>query len=119
MSSGVTFSEDYADSSSDIYTLARLTLEQDPEGSLGALKRFKIRRAAPGALSSPTLRPKRRFSVLCSRLLRSEQFPTMPPKSSGNRSVPRPMRRGISTRPGKRLLLPMSTRCSATGRASV
>ncbi len=52
MSSGVTFSEDYADSSSDIYTLARLTLEQDPEGSLGALKRFKIRRAAPGALFS-------------------------------------------------------------------
>jgi CubicO group peptidase (beta-lactamase class C family) len=52
MSSGVAFSEDYANPSSDIYTLARLTLEQDPGGSLGALKRFNARRAAPGALFS-------------------------------------------------------------------
>src|SRR6476661_8774649 len=33
MSSGIAFSEDYANTSSDIYTLARLTLEQDPGGS--------------------------------------------------------------------------------------
>jgi CubicO group peptidase (beta-lactamase class C family) len=52
MSSGVAFSEDYANPSSDIYTLARLTLGQDPLGSLGALKRFNARRAAPGALFS-------------------------------------------------------------------
>src|SRR5215468_1270451 len=52
MSSGVAFSEDYANTSSDIYTLARLTLEQDPGGSLAAVKRFNTRRAAPGALFS-------------------------------------------------------------------
>ena len=49
MSSGVAFSEDYANLTSDVYTLAHLTLEQDPGGSLAALKRFNIRRAAPGA----------------------------------------------------------------------
>src|SRR5215471_15843776 len=49
MASGVAFSEDYANRSSDIYTLARLTLEQDPAGSLAAVKRFNTRRAAPGA----------------------------------------------------------------------
>ena len=49
MSSGVAFSEDYADPTSDVYTLAHLTLEQDPGGSLGALKQFNMRRAAPGA----------------------------------------------------------------------
>ena len=48
MSSGVAFSEDYADKSSDIYTLARLTVEQDPSGSLAAVKRFNARRQAPG-----------------------------------------------------------------------
>ena len=49
MASGVAFSEDYANRSSDIYTLARLTLEQDPAGSLAAVKQFNTRRAAPGA----------------------------------------------------------------------
>jgi CubicO group peptidase (beta-lactamase class C family) len=49
MASGVAFSEDYANTSSDIYTLARLTLEQDPGGSLAAVKRFDKRRAEPGA----------------------------------------------------------------------
>lgn len=48
MRSGVFFREDYADPTSDIYTLARLTLEQDPAGSLAALKRFDWRRAPPG-----------------------------------------------------------------------
>jgi CubicO group peptidase (beta-lactamase class C family) len=48
MSSGVAFSEDYANRSSDIYTLARLTLEQDPSGSLAAVKLFNTRREAPG-----------------------------------------------------------------------
>jgi CubicO group peptidase (beta-lactamase class C family) len=47
MSSGVAFREDYADTTSDIYTLARLTLGQDPGGSLAALKRFDTRRAPP------------------------------------------------------------------------
>ena len=49
MSSGVAFSEDYASPSSDINALARLTVEQDPGGSLAAVKRFNTRRAAPGA----------------------------------------------------------------------
>jgi CubicO group peptidase (beta-lactamase class C family) len=48
MSSGVAFSEEYSNPSSDIYTLARLTLAQDPVGSLAAVKRFNTRRAAPG-----------------------------------------------------------------------
>jgi CubicO group peptidase (beta-lactamase class C family) len=48
MASGVAFSEEYANPSSDIYTLARLTLQQDPVGSLAAVKRFNTRRAAPG-----------------------------------------------------------------------
>ena len=48
MSSGVAFSEDYADKSSDVYTLARLTIEQDPSGSLAAVKQFNTRREAPG-----------------------------------------------------------------------
>lgn len=52
MRSGVFFREDYADSTSDIYTLARLTLEQDPGGSLAAVKRFDWRRAAPGVVYS-------------------------------------------------------------------
>jgi CubicO group peptidase (beta-lactamase class C family) len=52
MSSGVAFLENYADTSSDIYKLARLTLEQDPGGSLAAVKRFDTRRAAPGELFS-------------------------------------------------------------------
>lgn len=49
MASGVVFSEDYANRSSDINTLARLTLGQDPAGSLNAVKHFNTRRAAPGA----------------------------------------------------------------------
>ena len=49
MASGVAFSEDYANRSSDINTLARLTLGQDSVGSLAAVKQFNTRRAAPGA----------------------------------------------------------------------
>ena len=52
MRSGVFFREDYADTASDIYTLARLTLEQDPGGSLAAVKRFDWRRAPPGEYHS-------------------------------------------------------------------
>jgi CubicO group peptidase (beta-lactamase class C family) len=48
MRSGVRFREDYADQASDIYTLARLTLEQDPGGSIDAVKRFDFRLTAPG-----------------------------------------------------------------------
>ena len=49
MSSGVAFSEDSANPATDIYTLARLTLQQDPAGSLDAVKQFNTRRVAPGA----------------------------------------------------------------------
>jgi CubicO group peptidase (beta-lactamase class C family) len=49
MASGVAFSEDYANRSSDINTLARLTVGQDSVGSLAAVKQFNTRRAAPGA----------------------------------------------------------------------
>ena len=48
MSSGVAFNEDYSNRSSDVYTLARLTLEQDPAGSLGAVRQFNKRVASPG-----------------------------------------------------------------------
>jgi CubicO group peptidase (beta-lactamase class C family) len=52
MRSGVFFREDYADMTSDIYTLARLTLEQDAAGSLAAVRRFDWRRAEPGTYHS-------------------------------------------------------------------
>src|SRR5829696_1460952 len=48
MASGVAFSEDYANRSSDINKLARLTLE-DPADSLAAVKQFNTRRSPPGA----------------------------------------------------------------------
>lgn len=48
MRSGIWFREDYADPASDIHTLARLLLEQDPGGSVAAIRRFDWRRAAPG-----------------------------------------------------------------------
>lgn len=48
MSSGVRFREVYTDAGSDIAVLGRLTLGQDPGGSLAAIKRFDVREAAPG-----------------------------------------------------------------------
>ena len=48
MASGVRFRETYTDFNSDVYLLARLTLEQDPAGSVAALKRFDSRYAPPG-----------------------------------------------------------------------
>jgi CubicO group peptidase (beta-lactamase class C family) len=48
MASGVSFQEVYTDVGSDIYTLARDTLEQGPGGSLPAVKRFNTRHAQPG-----------------------------------------------------------------------
>ena len=48
MSSGVAFSEVYSDTASDIWTLSRLTIQQGPEGSLQAVKRFNRRYAQPG-----------------------------------------------------------------------
>ena len=48
MASGVSFREHYSDANSDIYTLADLTVGQDPGGSLAALKRFNTRVAKPG-----------------------------------------------------------------------
>jgi CubicO group peptidase (beta-lactamase class C family) len=48
MASGVKFDETYANRSADIYTLARLTLEQEPAGSLEAVKLFNTRVAPPG-----------------------------------------------------------------------
>jgi CubicO group peptidase (beta-lactamase class C family) len=48
MASGVAFSEDYVSRSSDIYKLARMTVEQDSAGSLNAVKQFNTRRSPPG-----------------------------------------------------------------------
>jgi CubicO group peptidase (beta-lactamase class C family) len=50
MSSGVAFSEWYWDTASDIWTLSRLTIQQEPEGSLRAVKRFNRRYAQPGQI---------------------------------------------------------------------
>ena len=47
MASGMSFREDYADTTSDIYTLANLTLGQDRGGGLAAVKRFNTRIAPP------------------------------------------------------------------------
>lgn len=48
MASGVAFSEDYENKSSDINKLARLTVEPGAPGSLAALKQFNTRRDAAG-----------------------------------------------------------------------
>jgi CubicO group peptidase (beta-lactamase class C family) len=48
MSSGIAFDENYENLDSDAGTLVRLTLGQDPGGSLAAVKRFKTRYAEPG-----------------------------------------------------------------------
>ena len=48
MSSDVAFSEVYSDTTSDIWTLSRLTIQQEPEGSLQAVKRFNTRYTQPG-----------------------------------------------------------------------
>src|SRR5262249_27112949 len=45
---GVAFSEVYSDTASDIWTLSRLTIQQGPEGSLQAVKRFNRCYAQPG-----------------------------------------------------------------------
>lgn len=49
MASGVAFSEDYENRSSDINKLARMTVEQDSAGSLAAVKQFNTRRSPQGA----------------------------------------------------------------------
>lgn len=48
MTSGIAFDEDYANRASDIYMLARLTLEQSAAGSVGAVRLFDRRIAEPG-----------------------------------------------------------------------
>jgi CubicO group peptidase (beta-lactamase class C family) len=48
MASGVRFAEVYTDRSSDIYTLANLTLGQGPGGAAVALPRFNTRYTEPG-----------------------------------------------------------------------
>jgi CubicO group peptidase (beta-lactamase class C family) len=48
MSSGVAFTETVWDTTSDIWTLSRQTIQQGPEGSLEAVKRFNRRYAQPG-----------------------------------------------------------------------
>lgn len=48
MRSGVAFDEWYTDRNSDIYTLARFTLQQGAGGATGVLPRFNRRIAAPG-----------------------------------------------------------------------
>lgn len=47
MASGVAFRENYTDTTSDIATLARATLGQEPGGGLAAVMRFNIRNAEP------------------------------------------------------------------------
>jgi CubicO group peptidase (beta-lactamase class C family) len=49
MASGIAFSEEDDNPNSDASVLARLTLGQDPAGSLGALKQFNTRRSPAGA----------------------------------------------------------------------
>jgi CubicO group peptidase (beta-lactamase class C family) len=48
MASGVAFSENYTSKSSDVYALARMTVEQGAAGSLNAVKQFNTRRFPPG-----------------------------------------------------------------------
>jgi CubicO group peptidase (beta-lactamase class C family) len=49
MTSGILFNEDYADQTSDAYTLRRLTIGREEKGgSLAAVKRFNMRYAPPG-----------------------------------------------------------------------
>lgn len=117
MSSGVAFSEDYADRSSDINKLARLTIEPGSPGSLAALKQFNTRRDAPGV----------RFSYASAESLvlgfvlaaaPSERCPIMPRRSAGSRWGRKLMRLGSSMRPGRKSRLPMSMRCCAIGRGS-
>jgi CubicO group peptidase (beta-lactamase class C family) len=48
MASGVAFREDYTDRTSDIATLGRATLGQEPGGGLAAVTRFNTRNAEPG-----------------------------------------------------------------------
>ena len=48
MASGVEFNELYNVPDSDIYVLARMSLEQDPAGAIEAVKRFNTRRYPPG-----------------------------------------------------------------------
>jgi len=78
MWSGVAFSEDYANTSSDIYTLARLTLEQDPGGSLAAVK--QLQHATFRSWRGFLLRTcgSAGFSALCSRPPPSKQFRITP-----------------------------------------
>jgi len=52
MASGVAFREDYTDRTSDIATLGRATLGQEPGGGLAAVTRFNTRNAEPGQLFS-------------------------------------------------------------------
>jgi CubicO group peptidase (beta-lactamase class C family) len=52
MSSGVVFTEQYNNPSSDIFTLSQLTIGQDQAGSVEAVRRFNNRRAEPGKLFS-------------------------------------------------------------------
>src|SRR5262245_39407462 len=52
MASGVAFREDYTDRTSDIATLGRATLGQEPGGGVAAVTRFNTRNAEPGQLFS-------------------------------------------------------------------
>lgn len=90
MASGVAFSEDYNNRSADIYKLARLTIEQDPGGSLAAVKQFNTRRSAPGARFSVS-RPHFIQNHFCGTRCDTSWKPT--PTTAGSRRLLTPRRR--------------------------
>ena len=118
MRSGAFFREDYGDTTSDIFTLARLTVEQDPAGSLAAVKLFNRRRAAPGEIFSYSSADTASCSGSCSRRRPGVQCRSMRARSSGTPSVRRPTHPGSSTPKARKLRLPTSTPSCATGHAS-
>lgn len=118
MRSGVAFREDYADPASDVHLLARLTLGQDPGGSLAAVRRFDARRAPPGARFNYASAD----SVVLGLVLVAATGRTLADYAReklwepiGSEARGRP---GSSTRPGRRSPMRTSTPCCATGRAS-
>jgi CubicO group peptidase (beta-lactamase class C family) len=116
MASGVAFREVYTDVNSDAFTLARLTLAQDPGGSLAAVKRFNTRDARRRESGFPIRRPSPWCSALCSPARRAERCRTLRVRSCGDRSGRKRMRAGSSTPQARKSRSLMSTRFCATGR---
>ena len=101
MLSGVQFREVYWDTTSDINTLALLTLGQDPLGSLAAVARFNTRLAEPGQRFSYSS-AEFSFLALCWLAPPDARFRIMRTKSCGLRWAPKPMPHGLSARMGRR-----------------